>query len=384
MLQAKDFVEIARRYGFKWYVGVPCSYLTPFINYVINDPNLHYLSSTNEGDAVATASGITIGGNRAVAMMQNSGLGNAVNPLTSLCHTFKIPILLICTLRGDQAFKDEPQHELMGQITTHLLELMGIPWEFFPQEAKEIETVLQRADEYMTKENLPYALVMRKGTVAHETLRQESIPVRNPHGNAPKTSDKVGENCFRAEVLKHLVERVKNQDTVIIATTGYTGRELYSIDDRPNHLYMVGSMGCASSLGLGLSLVRPDLRVIVLDGDGAGLMRMGNFATIGTYAQGNFIHILLDNHAHDSTGAQATVSTNVEFSKIAQACGYGSILQGNDVLLIDEVLRESRVDRPSFLHLKIKTGTMSNLPRPSLTPSEVLTRLMNHIHVVPS
>ncbi len=114
MIHAREFVEAARAHGFEWYAGVPCSFLTPFINYVIDDPALKYVSAANEGDAVALAAGATIGGKRAVAMMQNSGLGNAVSPLTSLTYTFQIPLLVICTHRGAPGVNDEPQHELMG------------------------------------------------------------------------------------------------------------------------------------------------------------------------------------------------------------------------------------------------------------------------------
>lgn len=392
MIQAEEFVEAARNIGFQWYAGVPCSFLTPFINYVINDVKLTYISSANEGDALATAAGAAIGGKRAVVMMQNSGLGNAVNPLTSLAYIFRIPLLLICTLRGEPQLEDEPQHQLMGQITGQLLETMTVPWEFFPTEAAEIKPVLQRAEAYMKQERRPYALIMRKGTVApHALTRASSSPLSYPEqGGGSHGADIHGEkNCFfkgkneqrvsRHEALRSIVEITAPQNTVVIATTGYTGRELFASCDRSNHLYMVGSMGCASSLGLGLSLARPDLKVVVIDGDGAALMRMGNFATIGAYGGSNLIHILLDNEAHDSTGAQATVSSGVCFAKIASACGYGITLEGDDLLLLDALFAAGTNTRPKFAHLKIRPGTLKNLPRPSLSPSAVLQRLMTHI-----
>jgi phosphonopyruvate decarboxylase len=169
-------------------------------------------------------------------------------------------------------------------------------------------------------------------------------------------------------------------DSVLIATTGFTGRELFSINDRVNHIYMVGSMGCASSFGLGLALARPDLKIIVIDGDGAGLMRMGNFATIGTYASNNFIHILLDNEVHDSTGGQSTVSKNINFAMIAKACGYSTALSGNKTELIDELFSLNKNEGPAFGHLKICSGTIENLPRPNVKPNEVLRRMMRHIN----
>jgi phosphonopyruvate decarboxylase len=393
MIQAEEFVEAARNLGFDFYTGVPCSFLTPFINYVINDTQLTYISSANEGDAVATAAGATIAGKHAVVMMQNSGLGNAVNPLTSLTYIFRIPLLVICTLRGERNLQDEPQHQLMGQITDKLLETMTIPWEYFPTDAAEIEPVLQRATAYMQQERCPYALIMRKGAIsatrtmgyanAPHALTRSSIPKREnsdrPHIEQSFFQENKEQRVSRSEALARIVQLTDTENTVIIATTGYTGRELFASKDSANHLYMVGSMGCASSMALGLSLARPDLKVVVIDGDGAALMRMGNFATIGTYAGANLIHILLDNEAHDSTGAQATVSAGISFGKIAEACGYGVTLAGDDPTLLDALFTADTDARPKFAHLKIRPGTLENLPRPNLTPEAVLQRFMKHI-----
>ncbi|MEH2050616.1 phosphonopyruvate decarboxylase [Nostoc sp.] len=383
MIQAEEFVEAARNLGFGWYTGVPCSFLTPFINYVINDVQLKYVSAANEGDAVAIAAGAAIAGKPAVVMMQNSGLGNAVNPLTSLTYIFRIPLLLICTLRGDRLLQDEPQHELMGQITDKLLQTMSVPWEFFPTDAAEIEPVLQRATAYMKQERRPYALIMRKGTIAPHALIRSSIPERQDSNSAHIQQsffrDRKEQRISRSEALTRIVELTNPENTVVIATTGYTGRELFASKDSANHLYMVGSMGCASSMGLGLSLARPDLKVVVIDGDGAALMRMGNFATIGTYGGANLIHILLDNEVHDSTGAQATVSAGISFAKIAEACGYGLTLAGDDPALLDALFIADANNRPKFAHLKIRPGTLEKLPRPNLTPEAVLQRFMKHI-----
>ncbi len=394
MIQAEEFVEAARKIGFEWYAGVPCSFLTPFINYVINDESLTYISSANEGDALASAAGATIGGKKAVVMMQNSGLGNAVNPLASLTYIFRIPLLMICTLRGDPNLKDEPQHELMGQITGQLLSTLTIPWEFFPTEAAEIEPVLQRAEDYMRRERRPYALIMQKGTVAPCALKQKNLGNgNNPNKDCYQASfftPNGKQRLSRHEALHHIVELTPPENTVVIATTGYTGRELYALSDAcgglgqcSNHLYMVGSMGCASSLGLGLSLARPDLKVVVIDGDGAALMRMGNFATIGAYAGANLTHILLDNEVHDSTGAQATVSANVAFAQIAAACGYSVALEGDDLSMLN-ALFATATQGAKFGHLKIRPGTIENLPRPSVSPEAVLQRLMSHIGTSPN
>ncbi len=170
MINAQDFVEAARGAGYTWYAGVPCSFLTPFINYVIGDDSLLYLSAANEGDAVAAAAGARIGGKQAIAMMQNSGLGNAVSPLTSLTHVFRIPLLVICTHRGAPGVQDEPQHELMGRITGTMFDAMEIPWEDFPSRAEDVAACLARAQAHCAQAERPYALVMQKGAVAPHPL----------------------------------------------------------------------------------------------------------------------------------------------------------------------------------------------------------------------
>jgi phosphonopyruvate decarboxylase len=382
VIRAHEFIEPARARGFDWYAGVPCSFLTPFINYVIDDDRLSYLSAANEGDAVAAAVGAVLGGRHAVVMMQNSGLGNAVNPLTSLAHPFRIPLLLIVTWRGNPDLADEPQHALMGAITGRLLEDMGIPWAYFPTDPDDIEPLLERAATHMRRERRPFALLMRKGTVAAHTLQRRGLAIRSRQGPAqhrdwwrpPGTP-----RAARSEALERIVEHTPEQDTVVIATTGYTGRELFALADRPHQLYMVGSMGCAASIGLGLALTRPDRRVVVIDGDGAALMRMGSLATAGAYAGPNLYHLVLDNEAHDSTGGQATVSPGIRFTGVADACGYEVTLQGDDPALVEHLLGTQAHSGPAFGHLKIRTGTRKDLPRPSRTPEQLAERLMTHL-----
>lgn len=379
MIDAKEFVEAARQFGFTRYTGVPCSFLTPFINYVINDDSLDYVSSSNEGDALATAAGAAAGGQRSIVMLQNSGLGNAVSPITSLAWVFRIPMIIICTHRGAPGVKDEPQHELMGQITGELFDIMQIPRETFPADGDAIVPALQRALEYMEKENRPYGFIMQKGTVSPHKLRQNPISDLGDRHCHRKTFQSSTGPSSRWKVLEQIIAGTPESGTVVIATTGYTGRELFATTDRDNQLYMVGSMGCASSFGLGLALARPDLHVVIIDGDGAALMRMGNFATIGSYGGDNLTHLLLDNEAHDSTGAQATVTRNVRFADIAAACRYAVSYEGNDIGLVDALLNGQIRQGPRFGHLKIKTGTIDNLPRPDVTPVQVIHRLMKHI-----
>jgi len=379
VIEASKFVGAAKRLGFDFWAGVPCSYLTPFINYTIGDQGLTYISSANEGDAVAAATGAALGGHRSVAMMQNSGLGNAVSPLTSLNHVFRVPVLLIITLRGEPGKLDEPQHELMGQITTDLLESMRIPWSWFPDRDEDVEAVLKTATAHMDSSGRPYAMIMKKGSVAPYPLGRVPEFESSSSENSDAASGRDSEPPSRHTVLRELVSCASAEETVLIASTGFNGRELYAIEDRPNQLYMVGSMGCAASLGLGLSLVRPDKKVIVIDGDGATLMRMGNIATVGAYGGDNFYHVLLDNHVHESTGGQATVSSAVDFGAIATACGYRQV--SGQVYYSKDFESFLQAGGPAFMHITTGRGVPDGLPRPSVKPVAVARRLMQHIGV---
>ena len=375
MIQASEFIQPAKAWGFNTWAGVPCSYLTPFINSVIDDPDMTYISSANEGDAVATATGAALAGRRSVAMMQNSGLGNAVSPLSSLNWVFRIPVLLIITLRGEPGLPDEPQHELMGQITGRILDELQIPWDWFPRDAASVEGAFTVAAWQMDKTGLPYALVMRKGSVAPAGL--ESRWQASSQAGSFEAPARQEPQLTRQQALAAVIDSTPENESVVVGTTGYTGRELFAIADRPNHLYMVGSMGCASSFGLGLSLALPDHRVLVADGDGAALMRLGNLATVGAYGGRNFQHLVLDNGMHESTGGQATVSSAVSLAGVASACGYRQASEAVEMESLLQFLQQG--EGPTLLQLKLRPGVPENLPRPDVSPVEVKRRLMRQL-----
>ena len=382
MIQADAFIQASKALGFSTWAGVPCSFLTPFINQVIDDPEMTYISAANEGDAVAIASGAALAGKPAVAMMQNSGLGNAVSPLSSLNWVFRIPVLLIITLRGEAGLSDEPQHELMGQITADLLDKLQIPWAWFPRDASDIEGALTVAQWQMDKTARPYALIMRKGSVAPAELTSVWKPGSAPALYKGQIFPPSAAQLSRQEALQCLVDNAPEHDSVVIGTTGYSGRELFAIADRPNQLYMVGSMGCAASLGLGLSISLPGKRIFVVDGDGACLMRMGNLATVGAYGGDNYCQLLLDNGMHESTGGQSTVSGGVSFAAIASACGYRSANEAVSGEALQSFLQAK--EGPALLHLRTRAGVPDKLPRPDIKPHEVRQRLMNHLGIISS
>jgi phosphonopyruvate decarboxylase len=376
MIEASEFLKAASDRGFGFYTGVPCSFLTPLINRVISDPATEYVGATSEGEAVAIAAGAWLAGRGTAVMCQNSGLGNTVNPLTSLNHPFRIPSLLIITWRGEPGLKDEPQHALLGEITSTLLEVIRIPHRVFPSESSEIGPVLATAEEEMRRTGLPSALIMRKGTVREEELEQPEPPASRPGLRVDRTTG--GRRPSRVQVLERFLA-VLSEEAAVIATTGKCGRELFTLADRPQHLYQVGSMGCASAMALGVALnvSRP---TVVLDGDGAALMKMGNLATIGAKAPRNLIHLILDNGVHDSTGGQQTVSSAIDFAEVASACGYAQTTICDDLVSFEEALQATLASPgPHLVHVRILPGSMAKLGRPTIAPHEVAARFRSFL-----
>ncbi|MFJ7979986.1 phosphonopyruvate decarboxylase [Lysinibacillus xylanilyticus] len=374
MLNTKEFGNELKRLGFDFYSGVPCSFLKNLINYSINE--CEYIAAANEGDAVAIASGAYLGGRKSVVLMQNSGLTNCISPLTSLNYPFQIPILGFVSLRGEPGLNDEPQHELMGQITTQLLDLMQIKWQFLSPDDSEAKRQLEEANKWI-EVNQPFFFVVRKETFKSEKLKIEQ---RLNHKNMIKSEKTdIDKLPSRFDTLK-VINGLKNMKTVLMATTGKTGRELYEVEDSDNNLYMVGSMGCVGSLGLGLAYTRKDIDVVVIDGDGSLLMRMGSLSTNGYYQPENMLHILLDNQVHDSTGGQSTVSHNVNSVDIAAACGYEKSYYIHNLHELEMCIQEWKKTKGlTFIYLKISKGSKQNLGRPKVTPSEIKTRLQKFI-----
>ena len=377
MIAADAFLEPALERGFSFYAGVPCSFLTPLINRVISNPALDYVGAASEGEAVAIAAGAWLAGRRTAVMCQNSGLGNTVNPLTSLNHPFRIPTLLIVTWRGQPGLGDEPQHELMGQVTASLLDTIAIGHAVFPRDADAVAATLERAERAMAADDLPFALVMEKGSVRDDGLDQPDQPIR-PRGTIEDLRQG-GERPARIDLLRAAQALVPGE-AAVVATTGKTGRELFTCEDRPQQLYQVGSMGCAPAMGLGIALNarRP---VLVLDGDGAALMKLGTMATVGAHAPGNLIHVVLDNGVHDSTGGQATVSPNVDFAAVAQACGYPRAFRCDGEAGFVRALKAAFAEgpRPVLIHALIAPGSRANLGRPTIAPCDVARRFRSFL-----
>lgn len=363
MLDTKLFGSKLKNLGFDFYSGVPCSFLKFLINYAINECN--FVMAANEGDAVAVCAGAHMAGKKTILLCQNSGLANSINPLTSLNPIFKIPLLGFVSLRGEPDIGDQPQHEMMGTITADMLSLIDIKWEFLADNMEEAEKQLVRANKCI-EENKSFFFIVKKGTFSEMSLREDAAETNiTPY---PK----------RIEALQ-IINKCKSKDTVVLATTGLTGRELYEIEDAPNNLYMVGSMGCVSSIGLGITLSSKK-SVIAIDGDGALLMRLGSLTTNAAYCNKNLLHIVLDNNAHDSTGGQQTTSCGVDFVTMAAAAGYPCAIQAANLEEFEKHITEWKQNKKlTLLYLKTSKGKKEGLGRPQITPEQVKERLKKFI-----
>jgi len=371
VIGAASFLDAGYAAGFDFYAGVPCSFLTPLINGTINDRRFAYVAAASEGEAVAVASGAWLAGHRTVVMCQNSGLGNAVNPLTSLNYPFKIPTLLVVTWRAGPGLKDEPQHELMGRITPGLLDLIEVPRRPFPTDEAAVKAAVDEARSEMDRTGKPFAFIMRKGDVA-DGPDATVTPPKRPAGAVADYS-RGGKRPTRFDTLDAVLSIVPDR-AGIVAATGKCGRELFTIADRPQHLYQVGSMGCAGAMGLGVAM-NVATPVVVLDGDGAALMKMGTMATIGAYAPPNLIHVVLDNGTYDSTGGQATVSASADFAAVAAAVGYPRSYRCDSLDGFGRALNGALAKPgPHLIHMRIAPGSLDKLGRPTIKPADVALR----------
>lgn len=374
MLDTRLFGEELKSLGFNFFTGVPCSFLKNLINYAIN--YCDYIAAVNEGDGTAIAAGAALAGKKAVVLMQNSGLTNAVSPLTSLNYPFRIPVLGFVSLRGDKDLNDEPQHELMGRITEEMLRIMEIKYEYLSQDLKTAGEQLRRANYYIER-NKNFFFIIRKNTFNQELLKLDfKANLKSLTARSMKKQNKISHELpLRYQVLEK-INSLKDYKTIQIATTGKTGRELYEIEDSCNNLYMVGSMGCAASLGLGLAISRPQNDIVVIDGDGSLLMRMGSLATNGFYKPPNLLHIVLDNGCYDSTGGQKSLADNVDFVEVANASGYPRCIYTHNLEELIQFIKQWKDNRQlTFIYLKIAVGSKENLGRPKLKPFEIAERM---------
>jgi phosphonopyruvate decarboxylase len=292
--------------------------------------------------------------------MQNSGIGNAINPLTSLVdkEIYSIPVLLLIGWRGEPGTKDAIQHKKDGVITLKLFETLGIPYSILPDTLEETEKTLDKAFEYMNREKAPFALVVKKGTFEKYNSKKEN----NEH------------SFSREDAIKSVTSALKPED-VIVSTTGKISRELYEFREKNQQSHerdflVVGSMGHASQIALGISL-NQEKQVYCFDGDGAYIMHMGELGVIASKNPKYFKHIVFNNAAHDSVGGQPTVGDFINIPMIAKACGYKEAFSANNEEELKDLIKKTyEMEGPILIEVKVKKGARSDLGRPTMTTYE--------------
>jgi phosphonopyruvate decarboxylase len=372
MLQSSKVVSLLIKEGLHFITGVPCSIFKDFLLYINDAGRINHIPATCEGEACAIATGYYLSTKKTpIIYMQNSGLGNSVDPLTSLLSkaVYSIPALLLISWRGEPGKPDEPQHVKMGQITLKLLKLLGIPYVILSDNERAAKKEIRATKTYLKNNSSPYAIIVKKGTM-------------EPYLSQHKKTDIY--SLTREEAIIIISDNLKSNE-IIIATTGKTSRELFEYREarKQSHqrdFYVVGSMGCVAGIALGIALQKPKRKIFVFDGDGSVLMKMGTLATIGHFLPKNLCHIIFDNNAHDSTGGQKTVSDSVDFSKVALACGYKSAKNVSTQKELVDFIRTIKFQKlPCMLVIKVKKGARKDLGRPTTTPRENKTAFMNFL-----
>ena len=361
MINPKDFYNSLQREGIKFFTGVPDSLLKDFCAYVTdNTPEYNNVIAANEGNAIALASGHYLATtNPGMVYMQNSGLGNCINPLTSLADSevYSIPMLLLIGWRAEPNVKDEPQHAKMGKIMLGMLDNLQIPYSILED---NYEPIIKKAFDYMEKNKAPYALVAKKGSFENYSL---------------KKNIKTNFGLNREDALQAALELMDEED-ITVSTTGKTSRELFEIREKHKHghhkdFLTVGSMGHSSSIALGIALAKPNRKIYCFDGDGALIMHMGVLSTIGSLKPKNFMHIVFNNFAHDSVGGQPTAASFIDIPTIAKANGYKEAFSAKTKEEVSEIFQKiKKIQGPILLEIKVDKGSREDLGRPTKTPIE--------------
>lgn len=362
MISSKFFIDSLCSMQMDFFTGVPDSLLKNVCAYITD----HFVTernviAANEGAAVGLAAGYYLATKKIpVVYMQNSGLGNAVNPLMSLTdkEVYNIPLLLLVGWRGEPGVKDEPQHIKQGKVTLPLLEAMGIKYAIMSQNETEFLSQLNYANFYMNETHEPFAFVIPKGTFEEYKLQQDGEVILP----------------LKREAAIQLIASSLSKEDIIVSTTGMISRELFeyrtsAFMEHEKDFLTVGSMGHASQIALGIALEKKKCKVFCFDGDGSTLMHMGSLAIIGSLHPDNYVHVIFNNGAHDSVGGQPTVAFNIDLCKIAQACGYEAALSVSDSDSLCEALKRiTYMHGPILLEVKVRKGARKDLGRPTATP----------------
>ena len=361
-IKPTDFYDQLANHGVEFFTGVPDSLLKEFC-LCIDDfiPRDKHIITANEGNAVALAAGYYLAQKSLpLVYMQNSGLGNAVNPLLSLCDpdVYSIPMLVMIGWRGEPGVKDEPQHAKQGKVQLKLLESMDIPYEIISKDDDQFEMKILSAVETAKNENRPAVLLIKKGTFEKYS----------------KEIQKFDDQRMKREEALEIILKNLDDNAIVVSTTGKTSREIFEIREKRGQSHeqdflTVGSMGHCSSIALGIALAKPHRQVVCIDGDGAMLMHLGSLTSIASLKLKNFRHILVNNEVHESVGGQETAAKNLDLSAIVEAMGSSKTFKAKTPTELKANITDfMECVGPSFLEVKIRPGSREDLGRPTIKP----------------
>jgi len=402
MVDCQFFYDSLLKQGIDFFTGVPDSLLKEMTACIADQTGAgRHVIAANEGNAVALAAGHHLATGRAgLVYMQNSGLGNAVNPLVSLADTmvYGIPVLLLVGWRGEPEVSDEPQHLKQGLVTLPLLEALGINYALLPGTEEDAYEELVKASEHIRALNEPYALVAGKDIFAAYEKDKSSEAEENlerGENEAGKAVYARGQGA-QAEVSFEQCELSREEaaitalenlapDAAVVSTTGKLSREIYEYREQSGEghekdFLNVGSMGHASQIALGIALNKPEREIYCFDGDGAVIMHMGALATGGTSGAVNYKHLVFNNGTHESVGGQPTVAGMIDLAGIAAANGYKKVLRAETKAELQEALRVVKnSEGPVFLEVRVRPGARKDLGRPRTKPHENKHQFMNFL-----
>ena len=375
-MRAEQFIDQIVDTGIRLFTGVPDSTLKEFL-YCLEEGNIEadYLVCADEGASVSVAIGRYLSTNiPACVFMQNSGLGNAVNPITSLANekVYDIPMLLVIGYRGTPGEKDEPQHKFMGEITEGLLDLLKIPYSIISGRTTEekVQEIMKEADTFL-KQNKQYAVLVKAGTF--ESVKEKHEKRNNGY--------ELNREYVICQILKHLTD-----EDILVSSTGKISREVYESSDalygdHRRYFLTVGGMGYASSIALGIADSRPEKSVYCIEGDGAVLMHMGSIPCIAKRNPANLIHICLNNDMHESVGGTQTGAAGFDYYHLAKDAGYKTYIKICNESELKQVIQQfGRLSAPAFLEIKVSPDSREDLGRPKEHPSLNKVDFMNIHH----
>ena len=379
MLEPRNLVNFFSKHEVNFYSGIPDSLLKDFCAFIEDEfSSKNHIIAANEGASIGLAIGYYLSSGKVpIVYLQNSGLGNTVNPLLSLAspEVYSIPIILIIGWRGEPGLKDEPQHIHQGRITPNLLDTMGIPFITIDPEMAEDDIFrnVERQIKLCKTEKKPVCILVRKGTF--KAYKKKS------------TKSKHFEFSLEREKAVEIAVKESEKNSIIVCTTGMLSRELFEFraNNKLGHgkdFLCVGGMGHASQIATGIAINQPKRPIYCFDGDGSSLMHMGSMAISGTKDLPNFIHIVFNNGCHESVGGQPTVAQKISLSKVALALGYKFSKTVQDEVNFKNILEKAKIfNSPSFIEVLVRPGHRTNIGRPTTTPIENKNSLMDTLNL---